>query len=76
MVDDQYEKYAKVLHHLEESTRIAEELLDSTGGHPIGLEDWNDQIRMLNEAIAYGSADLTTRANTLIQKLQRLKPIG
>ena len=76
MADDQYDKYAKMLHHLEESTRMAEELLETTGEHPIGLEDWNEQIKMLNEAIAYGNAELTTRANTLIQKLHRLKTLG
>ncbi len=65
-----------MLHHLEESTRITEELLETTGGHPIGLENWNEQIKMLDEAIACGNADLTTRANTLIQKLQRLKLIS
>ena len=76
MADEQYDRFAKMLQHLEESTRIAEELLETTGTHPIEIEDWHDQIRLLNEAIAYGNAELTTRANTLIQKLQRLKPIG
>ena len=76
MADDQYDKFSKMLHHLEESTRTAEEMLETTGGHPIGLEDWNEQIKMLNEAIAYGNADLTTRANTLSQKLQRFKPVS
>jgi len=76
MADEQYDKFAKMLHHLEESTRAAEELLETTGGHPIGPEDWNEQIKMLNEAIAYGNADLTTRANTLIQKLQQLKAVS
>jgi hypothetical protein len=74
MADEQYDKFAKMLHHLEESTRIAEELFETTGEHLIGAEDWDDQIKMLNEAIAQGHSDLTTRANTLIQKLQRFKP--
>jgi len=76
MADEQYDRLAKVLHHLEESTRIAEELLETTGEHPIGAKDWDDQIKMLNEAIAYGKAELTIRAKTLIDKLQRLKPVS
>ena len=75
MADEQYEKYSKMLHHLEEGVKLAEELLVKTGAHPIGIEDWTQQIQIINEAIDDGQGDLVSRGNVLIEKLQRLKPI-
>ncbi len=73
MADDQYENFSKMLDHLEEGAKTAAELAE-LGQNPIGAEDWADQIKMLNEAIAFGHPDVTRRANALIEQLQRLKP--
>ena len=73
MAGDQYQQYSTMLDRLEESTRLAADLAD-IGQNPILIEDWTEQIRMLNQAIEYGNPELTSRARALVEKLQPLKP--
>ena len=73
MPEDQYDKYSKMLELLENGAKLAEELAEK-GQNVIQMEDWTDQIRMINMAIDYGNPELTKRAIVLRERLERLKP--
>ena len=73
MVDDQYDKFSKMLELLDNGVQVAAKLA-ADGQNPINMEDWTDQVRMINMAIDYGNPGLTARAKALLEKLKQLKP--
>ncbi|MCP4375528.1 MAG: hypothetical protein GY794_05050 [bacterium] len=75
MAEDQYSQYAKMLDLLGNGLEIAEKLAEG-GSNPIQIEDWNDQIKMINTAIDSGNPELTTRGNALLARLEKLKPVS
>ena len=73
MADEQYDRFSKMLELLENGVKIAAKLAEG-GNNPIEMEDWTDQVKMINMAIDYGNPGLTARANALLAKLKQLKP--
>ena len=73
MADDQYDKFSKMLELLDNGVQVAAKLA-ADGQNPINMEDWTDQVKMINMAIDYDNPGLTARAKALLEKLEQLKP--
>jgi hypothetical protein len=72
MTDERYAKVEKVLYHLEEGVRLAQEMA-LTGEKLIGPEDRDDQIAICDGIISGDNPELASRAKALKVTLENLK---